>query len=33
MPGVSVTFSDGGKGGTFGTPVATTDSNGNASTT
>ena len=33
MPGVSVTFSDGGKGGTFGTPVATTDSNGDASTT
>src|SRR5713226_9394268 len=32
-PGVSVSFSDGGAGGTFGTPVATTDSNGNASTT
>jgi hypothetical protein len=31
--GVSVTFSDGGKGGTFGTPVATTDVNGNATTT
>jgi hypothetical protein len=32
-PGVSVMFSDGGAGGTFGTPVATTDANGNASTT
>ena len=32
-PGVSVSFSDGGAGGTFGSPVATTDSNGNASTT
>ena len=31
--GVSVTFSDGGVGGTFGTPVATTDSNGDATTT
>jgi len=31
--GVSVAFSDGGAGGTFGTPVATTDSNGIASTT
>ena len=31
--GVSVTFNDGGAGGSFGTPVATTDSNGNASTT
>ena len=31
--GVSVTFSDGGVGGTFGTPVATTGSNGIASTT
>jgi hypothetical protein len=33
VPGVSVTFSDGGVGGVFGTPVATTDSNGLASTT
>jgi hypothetical protein len=33
MAGVSVTFSDGGVGGTFGTPVATTDSNGMASST
>jgi hypothetical protein len=33
VSGVSVTFSDGGKGGTFGTPVAITDSNGLASTT
>jgi hypothetical protein len=32
-PGVSVTFSDGGKGGTFGSPTAATDSNGIASTT
>jgi len=32
-PGVSVSFSDGGVGGTFGTPVATTDANGNATTT
>ena len=31
--GVSVTFSDGGAGGTFGTPVAVTNSNGIASTT
>ena len=33
IPGVSVTFSDGGAGGTFGTPVVTTGSNGQASTT
>lgn len=33
IPGVSVTFSDGGKGGTFGTPTAVTGSNGMASTT
>jgi hypothetical protein len=33
IPGVSVTFSDGGKGGTFGTPTSVTDSNGHASTT
>ncbi len=33
IPGVSVTFSDGGKGGTFGTPSSITDSNGHASTT
>ena len=33
ISGVSVTFSDGGVGGVFGTPVATTDSNGLASTT
>ncbi|HZQ25924.1 MAG TPA: Ig-like domain-containing protein [Terriglobales bacterium] len=33
VAGVSVTFSDGGAGGTFGTPTATTDANGNASTT
>jgi len=33
QPGVTVTFSDAGAGGTFGTPVATTDSNGIASTT
>ena len=32
-PGVTVTFNDGGAGGTFGTPVVVTDSNGNASTT
>jgi hypothetical protein len=31
--GVTVTFSDGGKGGTFGSPVGATDSNGNVSTT
>jgi Big-like domain-containing protein len=31
--GVSVTFSDGGAGGTFGTPTATTGSNGTASST
>ena len=31
--GVSVAFSDGAAGGTFGTPIATTDSNGIASTT
>src|SRR5947208_8555620 len=33
VPGVSVTFSDGGLGGTFGTPNATTGSDGKASTT
>jgi hypothetical protein len=33
ISGVSVTFSDGGAGGSFGTPVATTGSNGQASTT
>ncbi len=33
IPGVTVTFSDGGKGGTFGTPTAITDSNGVAGTT
>jgi hypothetical protein len=33
ISGVSVTFSDGGKGGTFGTPTAITGSNGQASTT
>jgi hypothetical protein len=33
MSGVSVSFSDGGAGGSFGTPVATTGSNGTASTT
>ena len=33
VPGVVVTFSDGGAGGTFGTPTATTGSNGQASTT
>jgi Bacterial Ig-like domain (group 1) len=31
--GVSITFSDGGAGGTFGTPVATTGAGGTASTT
>ena len=33
IPGVTVTFSDGGAGGTFGTPIVTTGSNGQASTT
>ncbi len=33
IPGVNVTFSDGGAGGSFSNPVATTDSNGQASTT
>src|SRR5207245_1748910 len=33
VAGLSVTFSDGGAGGSFGSPVATTDSNGTASTT
>ena len=33
VSGVSVTFSDGGVGGSFGTPTATTGSNGTASTT
>lgn len=33
VSGLSVTFSDGGAGGTFGTPTATTGSNGTASTT
>ena len=33
MAGVSVAFSDGGAGGTFGTPTATTGSNGTATTT
>lgn len=33
VPGVTVTFSDGGAGGTFGTPTAVTGSNGQASTT
>ena len=33
ISGVSVTFSDGGKGGTFGTPTGTTGSNGKVSTT
>ncbi len=33
IPGVNVTFSDGGKGGVFGSPTGTTDSNGQASTT
>jgi len=33
VQGVSVTFNDGGKGGTFGTPTAITGSNGKASST
>jgi hypothetical protein len=33
VPGVNISFSDGGAGGSFGTPVATTGSNGTASTT
>lgn len=33
VPGVTVAFSDGGKGGTFGTPTGVTDSNGMASST
>lgn len=33
VSGVTVTFSDGGAGGTFGTPTAVTGSNGTASTT
>jgi hypothetical protein len=33
ISGVTVTFSDGGKGGIFSSPSATTDVNGNASTT
>jgi hypothetical protein len=33
FPGVSVTFSDGGKGGTFSSTTAVTDSTGSASTT
>jgi len=33
LPNVTVTFSDGGKGGSFSNPTATTDSNGKASTT
>jgi adhesin/invasin len=33
FPGVTVTFSDGSKGGTFGTATVVTDSNGRASTT
>ena len=33
IPGVNVTFADGGKGGTFGSPIGTTDSNGQVSTT
>jgi hypothetical protein len=33
FPGVTVTFSDGGKGGVFGSPTAITDSSGLASTT
>ena len=33
IPGVSVTFSDAGKGGTFGTPTGITGSNGKASST
>ncbi len=32
VPGVTVTFSDGGKGGVFGNPTGVTDSNGQAST-
>jgi hypothetical protein len=32
-PGVTLTFSDGGKGGTFSNPTAVTDSTGSASTT
>jgi hypothetical protein len=33
LPGMTVTFTDGGKGGTFGSPTAITDSSGQASTT
>jgi hypothetical protein len=33
IPGVTVTFSDGGKGGGFGSPTSITDSNGLATTT
>src|SRR5581483_9008215 len=33
VPGVTVTFSDGGKSGTFSNPTAVTDANGQASTT
>jgi outer membrane protein assembly factor BamB len=33
IPGVTVTFSDGGKGGVFGSPTSITDSNGLATTT
>ncbi len=33
LPGVTVTFSDGGKNGTFSNPTAITDSNGQASST
>lgn len=33
VSGVTVTFSDGGKGGTFGSPTAVTDSQGSVSTT
>jgi hypothetical protein len=33
IPGVAVTFSDGGKGGSFGTTSGTTDSNGQLTTT
>jgi len=33
LPGITVTFSDGGKKGTFSNPTATTDNNGQASTT
>lgn len=33
ISGVTITFSDGGKGGTFSSPTATTDVNGSASTT